>query len=246
MGKSAGEIAFQFSYQLSPVIFTGGIAGQVPGGALPIVLITEALSFVQGILSGGVDLDPDDFFAHFEPLPGSKIASNQYATFPLASQTVAANSRIKQPLSLAMRMICPARGEFGWARKLATMQALSAAVEAHAGLGGTYTVATPAQFYTNLLLEDITDTSHGGSAQAQNTYQWNFFQPLLTLQDALQAQSNLMSQISSGLPVGQNPQWSGLAPTVGNPGSLGSIGTLPAATGAAGAQAATPAGGIFQ
>jgi hypothetical protein len=244
MTKSAAEVSWQFSFQLSPIIFTGGIANLIPGGALPIVLVTETASFVQGILSGGADLDPDDFFAHFEPLPGSKLASNQYPTFPLGTQQVAANARVKQPLSLGMRMVCPARGEFGWAKKLATMQALAGAVELHAGLGGSYTVATPSQFYANLLLEDIVDTSHGDSQQRQNTYQWNFFQPLIALADAAQAQSNLLSRISAGLPVGQTPSWSGLAPTVANPTSLGSIGTLPASTGAAGAQTMQPATGV--
>ena len=116
----------------------------------------------------------------------------------------------------------------------------------HAGLGGAYTVATPSCFYTGMLLEDIVDTSAGNSAQPQNTYTWNFWQPLLTLQDAQQAQSSLMSQISSGLPVGGTPSWYGLAPTVGNPTSLASISTLPAAAQGSGSQASLLGGGSNQ
>ena len=109
MANSAGGIAFRMAYELSPIIFTNGIASQI-GGALPIILITQALSFIEGALSGGSDLDLDDFFAHFQPLPGSKLASNQYAQVPFANQAVAANARIKQPTSISLRMICLKRG----------------------------------------------------------------------------------------------------------------------------------------
>jgi hypothetical protein len=246
MGQSPGRLAYQMSFELSPIIFTGGIAGSIPGGMLPIILITQALSFVQGILSGGDPVDFDDFFAHFVPLAGSKLASNQYAKIPFANQAVAANARIKQPRGISMKMICPAKDEGGFAVKLATMTALEAAVEAHTASGGTFTVATPSFFYTNCLLLDITDTSSGNSNQAQNTYQWDFEQPLLTLQDAVQSQNNLMSQITAGTPIAGAPTWSGLAPTTGLPPSLGAVGTIPAASGPAGIQTAAPSLGLGQ
>lgn len=230
------------SFELSPIIFTGGIASLL-GGALPIILITQALSFVEGVLSGGGELDLDQFFAHFQPLPGSKLASNQYATVPFANQAVAANARIKQPLTISMRMICPAAGEGGWALKLATMNSLQAAVDQHLAQGGTFTIATPSYFYTNCVLLDLTDTSNQASEQPQNTYQWDFWQPLLTLQDAVQAQSNLMSQITAGTAISGTPSWSGLSPITGA-ASLGSIGTVPAATQAAGSQNAAPLVGL--
>ena len=56
------------------------------------------------------------------------------------------------------------------------------------------------------------------------------------LQDAVQAQNNLMSKITAGLPSGG--AWSGLSPTVGTPPSLGAIGTLPVASGPAGTSTA--------
>lgn len=246
MSISPGLAAFKTAYQLSPIIFTGGIASGVPGGALPIILITEALNFVDGILSGGEDLDLDDFFAHFVPLPGSKLAANQFGQYPFANQSVAANARIAQPFTISLRMICPVKSPAGWATKLATMTALEAAIAQHDGMGGTYTVATPSYFYTNCVLLDLTDTSHANSNQPQNTYQWDFWQPLLTLQSALQAQNNLMNQITSGTPISGTPSYSGAGPTVGNPSSLASIGSIPAATGAAGAQTQTPLTGINQ
>lgn len=239
---SAGMAAFRMSFQLSPIIFTGGIAAQIPGGMLPIILITEALSFVQGILSGGGDLDLDNFFANFTPLPGSTLVQQSFGKYPFANQAVAANSVIRQPLKISLRMICPARGPGGYAVKLATMVALKAAFDLHNASGGTYTIATPSAFYTNCLLADMIDTSQGASQQAQNTYQLDFEQPLLTLQDAIQAQGNLLSKITGGLPVGGDPTWSGLSPTVGNPPSLGAVGTIPAAQGPAGVQAAAPQG----
>ena len=238
--------SFRLAYQLSPIIFTGqnsGITANIPGGVLPIIAITQALSFVEGLLSGGDDIDLDDFFANFVPLPGSKLASNAYGKYPFANQAVAANARIKNPFTISMRMICPARDEAGYALKLATMTALQAAVDLHVSLGGTFTVATPSYFYTNLLLLDLTDTSNSQSAQAQNTYQWDFEQPLLTLQDAIQAQNNLMGQISAGLPISGAPSWSGTAPTVGSTSSLGSIGLIPSASNAAGVQTASPQAG---
>lgn len=244
MGISPGLAAYKLSYELSPIIFNNGIANLLPGGMLPIIVITEALSFVQGILSGAGDIDLDDFFAHFVPLSGSSLAANEYGKFPYANQSVAANARIKQVRNLSMRMICPAKKQGGWAAKLATMTALTAAVDLHCSLGGWFTVATPSYFYTNCTLLRITETSLANSTQAQNTFQWDFEQPLLTLADAQQAQNNLMSTISAGLPISGTPAWSGLPPTVGNPMSLAAIGTLPAAGGTAGAQAAAPNIGI--
>lgn len=239
MSISAGMAVFRLSFQLSPIIFTGGIASSLPGGMLPIISITQALDFVSGLLSGA-DVSLDEFFAWFEPMPGSTLASNEYGKYPFANQAVAANARIKMPRRISMRMICPARGASGFALKLATMTALTELVELHAGLGGTYTVATPSYFYTNCLLKDLVDTSQTQSRQAQNTYQWDFEQPLLTLQDAAQAQNNLMSQISAGLPINGAPSWTGLAPTVGNPPSLAAVGLIPAATNPAGIQTAAP------
>ena len=249
MSISSGEAVFKLSFELSPVIFTGGIASAIPGGMLPIILITQSLSFVQGILSGAGDLDLDDYFAHFKPLPGSTLIDQQIGKYPFANQAVAANAVIRQPLAISMRMICPARGPAGYAVKLATMSALQAVIAQHNVSGGTYTVATPAYFYTNCVMTGMRDTSDSSSAQAQNTYQMDFEQPLLTLQEAQQAQNNLMSQITGGTPIGGNPPaWSGIAPTVGIPSSLGAISLIPGATNPAGTQTAAPligAGGAF-
>ena len=105
---------FKLTYELSPIILTGGIATNIPGGGLPIVSITEALNFTEGLLSGGEDLDLDDFFAHFVPLAGSSLIDQQIAKYPLANQTVAANAVITQPLNISMRMIVAAKDGVGY------------------------------------------------------------------------------------------------------------------------------------
>ena len=232
MGISPGLDLFRLTFELSPIILTGGIA-QFTGGALPIIVFTEALNFADGLLSGGDDIDFDDFFAHFVPLPGSTLIDQAIGHYPFANQAVAANAVIRQPLTISMRMICPARGEGGYGIKLATMMALQSTIAAHNASGGTYTVATPSYFYTNCVMTGMRDTSASDSRQAQNTYQMDFEQPLLTLQDAQAAQNNLMSAITGGTPVGFPPNWSGFSTL---PPSLSPIGTLPVASGPGGQQ----------
>ncbi len=240
MSISPGLAAYRLSFELSPIILTGGIATFIPGGALPIISITEALNFVEGLLGGADFSNLDNFFAHFHPLPGSTIIEQKLGEYPFANQTVAANAAIRDPLVVSMRMICPAREDAGYALKLATMTALQATLEQHNASGGTYTVATPSFFYTNCVLLRMVDTSDARSKQAQNTWQLDFRRPLLTLQDAQQAQNNLMSKITAGTPLGSNPTWSGLSPTVGNPASLGTIGSVPAATNPVGVSTTAP------
>lgn len=237
---------FRLSYELSPIVLTRGIAQGIPGG-LPIILFTQGINFLAGILGAGSNIETDDFFAHFWPLPGSTLAQNAFGKYPFANQQVAANARIKMPNRIAMRMVCPARGEVAYGVKLATMTALKMTIDLHDSLGGTYTVATPSFVYTNCVLLSLTDTSHGDSTQPQNTYTWEFEQPLLTLEDAAQAQGNLMSQITGGLPISGTPSYFGIGPaSVNNPSSLGSIGSIPAAGGVIGAQTAQPLSGINQ
>lgn len=236
MGISPGLAAYKLSFQLSPIVLTGGIAGFIPGGMLPIISLTEALNFTDGLLSGSNSAldDLDGFFATFHPMPGSTIIDQQIGQYPFANQAVAANAVIRQPLAISMRMICPARNEAGYAIKLATMLALQATLAQHNAQGGTYIVATPSYFYIDCVMTGMRDVSTAESKQAQNTWQLDFVKPLLTLADAQQAQNNLMSQISAGTPISGQPSWSGLAPTVGNPASLATPSIAPAASNPAG------------
>jgi hypothetical protein len=225
--SSAASSAWKLTFQISPIILTNGIAGLIPGGMLPLVSITEAANFVTGLLSGGDVTDLDQYFAHFRPLAGGSLISQDVGHYPFANQATAANAVISKPLRISMHMACPAKGPGGYISKLVTMTALKAILDQHNSSGGTYTVATPFFFYTDCLLLDLHDVTPGGDKQPQSQWQWDFEKPLLTQQQATQALNNLMSQIDGGLPAGT--AWSGLGPTVNQPPSLAGPVTIPAA-----------------
>lgn len=226
-----GLAIFKLAFELSPILLTNGIAIDVPGGALPIIAFTEAAHFVSGLLSGAANIELDDFFAHFQPLPGSTLIDNQVGMYPFANQSVAANAIIAQPLQLSMLMRCPARDELGYATKLVTMLALKAVLDQHNNRGGTYTIVTPSYFYTNGILMGMRDVSDPQSHQVQNAYQLDFLFPLLTLEAAQSVQNNLMSRLTGGTQVSGQPAWSGLTPTVGNANSLAGPSLIPASSG---------------
>lgn len=224
---SPGLAAFKLAFQLSPIMFVNGIATNIPGGMLPIIAITEAANFVSGLLSGAANIELDDFFAHFSPMPGSSLARFEIGTYPMANQAVAGNAIISQPLNLSMLMICPARDTLGYPLKLVTMMALQQAVQQHAALGGTYTIVTPSFFYTNGILTDLRDVSDGRSSQPQNAYQWDFVFPLLTVQQAQAAQNSLMSKLTSGSQT--DGSWSSAATSVGSTSSMATPSVIPSA-----------------
>lgn len=238
MAISPGLAAYKLSYQISPILLTGGIAGSIPGAALPIISITESLSFVTGLLSGGSNIDLDSFFANYAPLPGSTLIDQKVATYPFGNQTVAANAVIAQPLAISMLMMIPVREAGGYATKALTMLALQTALAQHINMGGTFTVATPSYFYNSCLLVSMRDVANAQSKQAQNTYQLDFSQPLLTLTQAAQAQNSQMSKISNGVPTDGSS--SGLGQAVGYPQSLAAPSLVPAASGAGAAGIAPP------
>lgn len=229
---------FKLGYEISPIILTGGVATNIPGGMLPIVAITEAANFVTGLLSGGTDADLDDFFAHFKPLPGSTLAENQIGHYTFANQSVAANAIIAQPLRIALQMVCPVKLAGGYIAKLATFSALQAVLAQHSASGGLYTIATPAFIYTNCILVSLKDASSGDTKQTQYAYVWEFEQPLVTLAAAAQAQNSLMQKIGNGLPT--DGSTSGPGATLGNAASGAAPSIVPAAQPLAGASSSAP------
>ena len=234
MSGTLGAAGFKLAFQISPIILTGGITGSMPGGALPIVALTEAINFPFGILSSGINIELDGFFANFQPLSGMQMISQELGKFPFANQAVAANATITNSRTLSMMMICPARDEAGYATKLLTMMALKAALTQHNSLGGTYTIITPSMFETNCILKDMRSADNGQSKQVQIMWQLDFERPLLTLEDAAAAQNSLMSKLTAGTQLSGTPAWSGLPPTVGNASSLASPSLFPVATTGAG------------
>lgn len=244
--------AFSLGYQKSPIIFQGGIASEpgYPGGLMPIISITQSAAFTLGPSNAATatnefefvnaspvvtssNLELQSFFFDFHPAAGGKLIEQQAATYPFANRSVAANSTIAEPLSISLIMEAPTRANFNYAQRLATFQALQAALSQHNRLGGTFIVATPSYIYTDCLLLSLRDISEGDPKYPQSRWQWEFFQPLLTLESAQAAQNSLMQQLNSAVKVTPNGSgqisYSGLSPTVANPQSGQAPATTPAA-----------------
>lgn len=227
-----GILDFRLTYEISPIFLTGGIAGNIGGGYLPIVQLTQGLSFSS--LLGGLTLSTDQYYAHFKPLPGKRLTSQAIGTYPFANQATAANAVIQLPLNISMLMVCPAGNSVSYTEKQAVMSGLKQTIDAHNLAGGLYIVNTPSFVYSNCILKDIVDMSSGESEQVEYLWQWNFEMPLTTMAQAQAAQNNLMSKLSNGLqvdqPAGNNSWWSNPDNTVGDPSSGAAGTTLPAAT----------------
>ena len=175
MSASLGSFAYTLAFEISPIMLSGGIAQNIPGGTLPIVALTEGPDLLAGLLSGaGLPTDLEQCFAHFQPMPGGNLVSFEIAKYPFANMAVAANATIMQPLQLSMLMKCPVNGPLGYATRLATMVALQAVLQQHGSTGGTYIVVTPATVRPNGILKELRDVSDGQSKQTEYEYQWDF------------------------------------------------------------------------
>jgi hypothetical protein len=236
----------QLSYQVCPIILTGGIAAQIPGGMLPMLSLLSA-GGTATLLPFDIS-DLDDAFGAFNVLPGGTLVSQTIAKYPFANQFVAANATIREPLTLSVIMDAPMRGPNAWAIKQMVMTALKASLDTHNNLGGTYTVVTPANMYDNMIMTSLTDNSRGGNSLPQNAWRWDFERPLVALADLQGAQNQLMSKITGGLPTdgsvtglqpglnsGQSPLAANIDPTTigsitgGTAGSPTALGTAQAA-----------------
>jgi hypothetical protein len=190
----------QLSYQVCPIILTGGIAGQIPGGMLPMLsLFTTGETTSLGLPFDIGDLD--DAFGAFNVLPGGTLVSQTIGKYPFANQSVAANAVIREPLTLSVIMDTPMRGPNAWDVKQMIMTALKATLENHNDVGGTYTVATPAYMYDNLVMTSLTDNSRGNNSLPQNAWRFDFERPLVALAELQGAQNQLMQKISNGTPT---------------------------------------------
>lgn len=222
-----GTAIFKLAFELSPIVLVNGLAQNIPGQMLPIIAITEAANFTAGLLNGAGDIGLDNFFAHFAPMPGATLIDFQVGTYPFANQGVAANAVIAQPLTLSMIMHCPVRDNLSYLVKLVTLTALKQTLQQHISTGGTFIVVTPGYFYTNGLLTGLRDVSDGRSKQVQSAWQWDFTFPLLTLEQAQQAQNSLMGKLSSGTEIQGQPAWSGLSSST--PNSIATPNVIPSA-----------------
>lgn len=225
MSESDGYLAGQLAYQASPIILQGGIATSMGiHGVLPIIALTEGANFVATLLSGGNPIDPNSFFANYIVLPEGTLQQNQVSTYPMANQLVAANGIISQPLTISMLMRVPAKGNWGFALKLATMTALQKALSQHSLSGGTYSVVTPSYIYQDCLLTSFADASDMDDTQQQHTWRLDFIQPLVSKSGVAIALNTLMQKLSTGSPVSGTPAWS---MPVGNVAALLTSGIVP-------------------
>ena len=199
--------AYTLAYQVSPIMFVGGIATGTSGGILPIAGLTGQLAaFVQGVVSNGFTLN--DFFAQYLVIPGGTMVNQSIATYPFANQSVAANAGIRQPLTLSLQMIAPVNDNFGYLTKSALFSSLVQSFTQHNALGGLYNIATPAMLYTNGVMISMSHMPNDGNQQ-QIMFELDFFFPLVTQAQAAQAQGSLFQSATNGTQISGTPSYSG-------------------------------------
>lgn len=229
------RVGWALGFEASPIILQSGIVANLPGASLPILTLLQPAAFLAGIVNPAGPLDMDDIFAKFKVIPGGTLEDFEVGTYPFANMAVAANAMIANGIRISLQMNAPALGPLGWATKLATITALKATLDQHQASGGTYIVATPSYIYQNCLLIRLADSSSGESKQPQASWQWDFYAPLITLQQAQQVLGSLMSKINSGLPIQGQPAYSGLGPPIGVPQSGALPSVIPSANSLPGA-----------
>lgn len=223
--STAFRSVYTLAFQVSPIIFSGGLFASTPGMLMPIVGVLGGLAgFAQGAASSG-SLSISDFPWQFVPLAGATPINNTAATYSFANQRVAGNAIVKQPNVLSLRMIMPVKDTGGFITKLPIFTSMLSTIEQHIDAGGTFTVAMPSYISTDCLLLRITDIT-AGTMQQQIEWQWDFERPLISLQSAQTAMNGLMSKISGGQQI-TSSAWSGGQAAAGSPlqGALGSLQT---------------------
>lgn len=201
---------FRRSYELSPILLMGGIASNATNGQQSILALTE----------GKEDANYpnlNDYFCHFEPMPGGTLVDFAAAEYPFASMAMAANAMLQQALKISLKMICPARtGANNYESIQAKITRIQQQLTAHILAGGTFTVATPATIYADCLLLNLRDVTNAGDKKSQGVFQLDFAQPLITQQAAAAVYNNLYAKLAGGLPVPNPPKNSGPAAAIGN------------------------------
>jgi hypothetical protein len=85
--------------------------------------------------------------------------------------------------------------------------------------------------YPNMLLRSIRHVRDIKEDQPQSVYQWDFYQPLITQQQAQSVFNTMLNKISGGLPT--DGSLSGTNATVGGSLSLAGTSTVPGSQGVA-------------
>ena len=201
--------SFKLAFEISPILLCDGLAASIPGGVLPIAVITEGIGIANGLLLGnGFNLD--QLSTRFYPSAGTTLVVQDVAQYPFLNQATAANAVIQKPNRVVMEMKRPASTtNGGYVSKGLTFMALKTALDKHNQLGGTYTVLTPAFIYTGCLLQTFTDVSgfSDQNKQVQHTWSLEFIQPLLYVSQLDSVMNGLMKKISSGVKPDKGLAW---------------------------------------
>lgn len=199
MSSSAAGSAWRTTFEICPIILVGGIAQNIPGGMLPAIAISQAISFATGLVTGNNIPNLDGFFAHFMPVPGATLVENQFGMYPFANLAVAANALIAQPLHLSMRMICPVNTTAGYYTKLATMTAMKNTFDQHNNSGGTYAIMTLSYIYSDCVMVGMRDVGSHQTKQVQVEWQIDFMKPLISVSTGAQSLNSQMNPINNGV-----------------------------------------------
>lgn len=210
---NAARAGWETLYQISPIYLVGGSFTNAPLGMFAFSDLAGALlGAVQGGISNGAP-----YAGLWMVLPGGKLVNQSAAVYPYASQQVAANATVQEPLTLSMLFRAPVKDGFGYLTKAAILTSIKTALTAHNNAGGTYTVFTPGLLYENGLLLDVFDATSSHTHQEQVDWQFDFFFPLITAQAATSAFNAAMTKLAGGQPVSGIPSWSTLGQSVGVP-----------------------------
>ncbi|AXD05078.1 hypothetical protein XS28_08000 [Salmonella enterica subsp. enterica] len=202
--------AFKLAFEVSPILLVDGIASDIPGGVMPIAVLTEGLSIVNGLLHGEIRTRS---MAAFTPMAGTTLIQQEISNLNFYNQVTAANATIRKPNRVVMQMIRPASTEDGgYATKGMTFTALKMALDMHNQYGGCYTVMTPSFIYTRCLMRSFVDTSGFSeqNKQVQHTWQLEFEQPLSSVEQTVTTLASVLDKFDKGIPEDGPLSWSGI------------------------------------
>jgi hypothetical protein len=199
--------AAQLSYQICPIVLTGGIATQLPGAILPFLSLMWPSGSTLNLGDTPSMDDLDEAFGAFNVLPGGTLVTQTIGKYPFANQYVAANAVIHEPLIISVIMDAPLRlpaslvggGVSAWELKHTIMTNLKTQLDNHNNSGGLYTIVTPAYMYQNCVMSALTDNSRGNNSLPQNAWRFDFERPLVALPELSGIQNQFTQKLSNGL-----------------------------------------------
>ncbi|MDF7673948.1 hypothetical protein PT277_08010 [Acetobacteraceae bacterium ESL0709] len=184
IGRTLGNLA----YVVSPILLEGGVAEKT-GLPVPILVYTEAVALVNGLISGGIKgqfnmPDLDNMWCHWKMASSTDGSLNTILDYDIALHTLGTQNSacchfIRNPLTVSMQMMCYARGPGAMVTKLATIQSLQAILDKHMMMGGRFIIITPGFYYTDMVLAHFTDITKDHAIHPASVFQLDFQQAIL-------------------------------------------------------------------